>query len=150
MTIQLTFYGTVLGFALGIVLALVRLSKNPFLQTVAWTYIWAFRSIPLIVQLLFWFNIAYLYQPSSSACRSVRPSCTFDDNDRDQRDDGGGDRLALHQAAYRRRSSGPASYRSMRGSWKPLRRWESRNVGSSSGSSCHRPCARSCRTQRTR
>ena len=42
-----------------------RLSKNPVLQTVSWTYVWAFRSIPLIVQLLFWFNIAYLYQTLS-------------------------------------------------------------------------------------
>ncbi len=58
-------YGTVLGFALGIALAAARLSKNPVLQTVSWTYIWAFRSIPLIVQLLFWFNIAYLYQTLS-------------------------------------------------------------------------------------
>ena len=62
LTVQLTFYGTVLGFALGVVLALMRLSHSVVLQTVAWTYIWAFRSIPLIVQLLFWFNLAYLYQ----------------------------------------------------------------------------------------
>ncbi|WAP55211.1 amino acid ABC transporter permease [Streptomyces sp. S465] len=62
ITIQLTFYGTALGFALGIVLAFMRLSKSPFLKSVAFTYIWAFRSIPLIVQLLFWFNLTYLYQ----------------------------------------------------------------------------------------
>ncbi|MET9498047.1 amino acid ABC transporter permease [Streptomyces sp. NPDC006552] len=61
-TLQLTFYGTVLGFALGIVLAFMRLSRSRFLKTVAFGYIWAFRSIPLIVQLLFWFNLAYLYK----------------------------------------------------------------------------------------
>lgn len=65
LTVQLTVYGTVLGFALGIALAAARLSKNPVLQTISWTYVWAFRSIPLIVQLLFWFNIAYLYQSIS-------------------------------------------------------------------------------------
>ena len=32
MTLQLTFYGTVLGFALGIVLAFMRLSASPFLR----------------------------------------------------------------------------------------------------------------------
>jgi polar amino acid transport system permease protein len=64
-TIQLTVYGTVLGFALGVVIAAMRLSSSGFLQVVSWTYIWAFRSIPLIVQLLFWFNIAYLYQELS-------------------------------------------------------------------------------------
>ena len=52
-TIQLTLLGTVAGFALGLVLAAMRLSHNAFLRTVAWAYIWAFRSIPLIVQLLF-------------------------------------------------------------------------------------------------
>lgn len=61
VTLELTLYGTVLGFALGIVLALMRLSRSRFLATVSWTYVWAFRSIPLIVQLLFWFNISYLY-----------------------------------------------------------------------------------------
>ncbi|MEU7637533.1 amino acid ABC transporter permease [Streptomyces sp. NPDC039016] len=62
VTLQLTVYGTALGFALGLVLALMRLSASPFLRWVAFGYIWAFRSIPLIVQLLFWFNLAYLYQ----------------------------------------------------------------------------------------
>ncbi|MGW8380373.1 amino acid ABC transporter permease [Streptomyces sp. ODS28] len=61
-TLQLTFYGTALGFALGLVLAFMRLSASPFLKGVAYTYIWAFRSIPLIVQLLFWFNLSYLYK----------------------------------------------------------------------------------------
>ncbi|AFN64488.1 Putative amino acid ABC transporter, permease protein [Mycobacteroides abscessus subsp. abscessus] len=61
LTLRLTFYGTVLGFLLGVALAAARLSKNPVLQAISWTYVWIFRSIPLIVQLLFWFNIAYLY-----------------------------------------------------------------------------------------
>jgi len=51
----------VFGFAVGIVLALMRLSHSRFLRTVSWGYVWAFRSIPLIVQIIFWFNISYLY-----------------------------------------------------------------------------------------
>jgi polar amino acid transport system permease protein len=62
LTIQLTFWGTLFGFGLGIVLAAARLSHNPVLEVLSWSYVWAFRSIPLIVQLLFWFNIGYLYQ----------------------------------------------------------------------------------------
>ncbi|WP_172384346.1 amino acid ABC transporter permease [Streptomyces sp. MNP-20] len=62
VTLQLTVYGTALGFALGLVVALMRLSSSPLLSGVAWLYVWAFRSIPLIVQLLFWFNLAYLYE----------------------------------------------------------------------------------------
>ncbi|MFI7275254.1 amino acid ABC transporter permease [Streptomyces sp. NPDC049879] len=62
LTVQLTLYGTLLGFALGVVLGLMRLSRSVVLRGVAWAYVWAFRSIPLIVQLLFWFNLAYLYR----------------------------------------------------------------------------------------
>ncbi|MEW2395158.1 amino acid ABC transporter permease [Streptomyces sp. NPDC046862] len=61
VTLQLTAYATVLGFLLGTVLAFMRLSHSPVLQTVAWTYIWIFRSIPMIVQLVFWFNLSALY-----------------------------------------------------------------------------------------
>ncbi|MFG2642051.1 amino acid ABC transporter permease [Streptomyces sp. NPDC048370] len=62
VTLQLTAYATVLGFLLGTVLAFMRLSHSPVLQTVAWTYIWIFRSIPMIVQLVFWFNLSALYE----------------------------------------------------------------------------------------
>jgi len=61
LTVRLTLYGTVIGFALGVVLALMRLSQSPLLAGAAWVYVWAFRSIPLIVQLLFWYNLAILY-----------------------------------------------------------------------------------------
>ncbi|MEU9856288.1 amino acid ABC transporter permease [Streptomyces sp. NPDC047974] len=62
VTLQLTAYATVLGFLLGTVLAFMRLSSSPVLQTVAWSYIWIFRSIPMIVQLVFWFNLSALYE----------------------------------------------------------------------------------------
>ncbi|MGC5039077.1 amino acid ABC transporter permease [Streptomyces sp. DT190] len=62
VTLQLTAYATVLGFLLGTVLAFMRLSRSPVLQTVAWAYIWVFRSIPMIVQLVFWFNLSALYK----------------------------------------------------------------------------------------
>ncbi|MFC5803343.1 amino acid ABC transporter permease [Streptomyces formicae] len=62
VTLQLTAYATVLGFLLGTVLAFMRLSRSPVLRTVAWTYVWIFRSIPMIVQLVFWFNLGALYR----------------------------------------------------------------------------------------
>ncbi|GAT79998.1 amino acid ABC transporter permease [Streptomyces sp. F-3] len=62
VTLQLTAYVTVLSFLLGTVLAFMRLSRSPVLQTVAWTYVWIFRSIPMIVQLVFWFNLSALYE----------------------------------------------------------------------------------------
>jgi polar amino acid transport system permease protein len=62
MTIKLTLITAVLGFALGTVLALMRLSRSPLLRAVSWGYTWVFRSVPLILQLLLWYNLAYLYQ----------------------------------------------------------------------------------------
>ncbi|MGW6912333.1 amino acid ABC transporter permease [Kitasatospora sp. NPDC054939] len=62
LTLELTLYGTALGFLLGAVVAAMRLSRSAVLQTIAWAYVWAFRSIPLIVQLVFWFNLSYLYK----------------------------------------------------------------------------------------
>jgi polar amino acid transport system permease protein len=61
LTVWLTALVTVLGFALGIVLAVMRLADNPVMKTVSWVYVWLFRSTPLLVQLIFWFNIGYLF-----------------------------------------------------------------------------------------
>ncbi|WP_158375947.1 amino acid ABC transporter permease [Cellulosimicrobium cellulans] len=60
-TVRLTAVAAVIGFGLGTVLALMRLSRSPLLQSVSWAYSWVFRSVPLILQLLLWYNLAYLY-----------------------------------------------------------------------------------------
>jgi polar amino acid transport system permease protein len=61
LTLILTATGMGIGIALGIVLALMRLSANPIVSSVSWSYIWFFRGTPLLVQLIFWYNIAALY-----------------------------------------------------------------------------------------
>ena len=61
VTIQLTVLAMVAGIALGIVLAVMRLSQNPVLRTVGWFYIWLFRGTPVLVQLLIWFNLALFF-----------------------------------------------------------------------------------------
>ncbi|MGV9360164.1 amino acid ABC transporter permease [Amycolatopsis sp. NPDC003731] len=65
LTLELTLFGVVAGFLLGTVLALLRISRNPLLRAVSWTYTWIFRSVPLILQLLFWYNLAILYNEVS-------------------------------------------------------------------------------------
>lgn len=60
-TLRLTAVAAIIGFGLGTVLALMRLSRSPLLQWVSWAYTWVFRSVPLILQLLLWYNLAYLY-----------------------------------------------------------------------------------------
>lgn len=61
LTILLTVVSMTAGIALGTVLAVMRLSKNPILSTISRGYIWFFRGTPLLVQLIFWYNIAALY-----------------------------------------------------------------------------------------
>ncbi|MBB4985418.1 amino acid ABC transporter permease [Streptomyces nymphaeiformis] len=61
LTLWLTVLVTALGFVLGTLLAVLRLSANPVLRWVSWGYVWFFRSTPILVQLLFWFNIGVLY-----------------------------------------------------------------------------------------
>nr|WP_268811107.1 amino acid ABC transporter permease [Williamsia sterculiae] len=61
LTVQLTVYGAVLGFAGGVVLAVMRQSPNPLLRATSWSFIWLFRSIPLLVQILFWGFLGALY-----------------------------------------------------------------------------------------
>lgn len=45
-----------LGVVLGLVSALMRMSKNPLLNVPANFYVWFFRGTPLLLQLLFWYN----------------------------------------------------------------------------------------------
>ena len=60
-TIWLTAAAMAGGIALGIVLALMRLSANPLLRGAAWIYVWVFRGTPLLTQLLIWGNIGALF-----------------------------------------------------------------------------------------
>lgn len=64
-TLKLTVIAGTLGFLLGFVLALMRLSSSALLVGVAWTFSWIFRSTPLLVQLLLWYNLGYLYEKIS-------------------------------------------------------------------------------------
>ncbi|MGO9823615.1 MAG: amino acid ABC transporter permease [Solirubrobacteraceae bacterium] len=61
VTIELTVASMVVGITLGVVLAVMRLSPNPIVSGASWLYIWFFRGTPLLVQILFWYNIAALF-----------------------------------------------------------------------------------------
>ena len=61
VTLEVKAYSGILALIGGVIIALFRLSKNAFLATVGWVYVWFFRSIPLIVILLFIFNSSALY-----------------------------------------------------------------------------------------
>lgn len=61
VTIQLTFFAMVFGVLLGALLAVMRLTDNPVLNSVAWVYVWIFRGTPVYVQLVFWGLFSTLY-----------------------------------------------------------------------------------------
>jgi len=61
-TVWITGAAMAIGIALGIVLAVMRMSPNPVVKTVAWLYIWFFRGTPVLVQLVFWAYLAQLYR----------------------------------------------------------------------------------------
>jgi polar amino acid transport system permease protein len=46
---------------LGTVVALMRTSSNPVLRWVSWAYIWVFRGLPVLLQILLWYNIALVF-----------------------------------------------------------------------------------------
>jgi polar amino acid transport system permease protein len=60
-TIVLTAASMALAMVLGLILAVMRLSSNIPLRTAAFLYIWVFRGTPVLVQLLFWYNLGALY-----------------------------------------------------------------------------------------
>ncbi|MFF3614604.1 amino acid ABC transporter permease [Streptomyces sp. NPDC002580] len=60
-TLLLTFLSMVIGIGGGILLAVMRLSKNPVTSSIAWFYIWFFRGTPVLVQLVVWFNLGLVF-----------------------------------------------------------------------------------------
>lgn len=60
-TIVITVLAELIGIAGGLLLALGRLSANPVLRVGASAYIWLFRGVPVLVQLIFWFNLGLVF-----------------------------------------------------------------------------------------
>jgi polar amino acid transport system permease protein len=61
VTLELTVLSMLVGIVLGVILASMRRSPNPLVSGASWLYIWFFRGTPLLVQLVFWYNIAALF-----------------------------------------------------------------------------------------
>lgn len=56
LTVALTLASFAVGMVLGLVIALMRQSRIGPVRWIAWVYIWIFRAIPTLVQLLFVWN----------------------------------------------------------------------------------------------
>src|SRR6266576_2958992 len=75
VTLQITLVAIVVGIVLGTIIAVCRLSKNSALSTIAAGYVTLFRSIPLVMVLL-WFQLV-LVPP---VVRWFFPKANFDLN----------------------------------------------------------------------
>ena len=70
LTIELTIIAMIIGAAGAVMLAMMRLSNNLVLSSIAWVYIWFFRGTPVYVQILIWGISEPCIRNYSSECRS--------------------------------------------------------------------------------
>jgi polar amino acid transport system permease protein len=60
-TLLMTICAMTVGIGLGVVIAVMRLSDNPILRSVAWLYTWFFRAVPRLVLLFIFSNLGVLW-----------------------------------------------------------------------------------------
>ncbi len=80
-TLQLTVYSMVIAIVLGVTLAVMRLSPNPVVKSVAWVYLWLFRGTPVYVQLVFWGLIGVIYKTIDIGIPFTEPWVSFNTQD---------------------------------------------------------------------
>ncbi|CAN7719251.1 amino acid ABC transporter permease [Rhizobium sp. LjRoot258] len=61
VSLGLTVVAMILGVALGLVIAIARMSDDKLASSFASLFIWFFRGTPLLVQLIFWYNMSTLF-----------------------------------------------------------------------------------------
>jgi len=67
VTLGLTVVAMIIGTAIGLVLAIARMSNDTLFSSLAGLFIWFFRGTPLLVQLIFWYNLSTLFPEISIA-----------------------------------------------------------------------------------
>ncbi|WP_457298418.1 amino acid ABC transporter permease [Phyllobacterium sp. P5_D12] len=60
-TLVMTVVAMAVGIVLGVVIAIMRISGNPVLSSIAVGYVWVFRGAPALLQLMLWFNLALIF-----------------------------------------------------------------------------------------
>lgn len=61
VTLWLTVLSMLIGSIGGAVLAMMSIARFPAIKAASAAYVWVFRGTPLLVQLIFWFNIALVF-----------------------------------------------------------------------------------------
>lgn len=60
LTISITAGAAAIGLAGGLIVAMGRMSENPLIRVIATGYVNLFRALPLLVQILIWYNLGTL------------------------------------------------------------------------------------------
>ena len=60
-TLVLAVVAQVSAIIIGVIIALMRISKNPVAQAFAAGYTWLFRGLPVLLQILLWYNLALIF-----------------------------------------------------------------------------------------
>lgn len=76
ITLMLTVVSLLGSVVLGTVLAAMRISHNVVLNAIAGAYVWFFRGTPLLVQVVFWFNLG-LFLPQIGVLGFAIPTNTL-------------------------------------------------------------------------
>lgn len=61
VSLGLSVVAMAIGIALGLMLAIARMSSDRLASSAAVLFIWFFRGTPLLVQLIFWYNLSTLF-----------------------------------------------------------------------------------------
>lgn len=80
-TLELTAIAMALGIVGGTLLAVAQLSRVPVISWGSRTYVWFLRGTPLLVQILFWYNIGALVPDFAIGVPGAEPLLQIDTND---------------------------------------------------------------------
>lgn len=72
-TLRVAVAGIILATLLGVIIGILRLSKNFFLKNITGIYVEIFRNLPILVQLLFWYSLTKFVLPQPAASLNPIP-----------------------------------------------------------------------------
>jgi polar amino acid transport system permease protein len=100
VTLGLTVVAMAIGVVIGLLLGIARMSNDRLASSLAGLYIWFFRGTPLLVQLIFWYNLSTLFPEISLAIPFGPTLVSWNTNDLITPMTAAIAGLALNEAAY--------------------------------------------------
>jgi len=99
-TIQLTFIIMVIAVVIGTLVAIMKLSPSRLLSIPASAFVWFFRGVPALVQLILWFNLSLVVREISLTLPWIGTVFRYETNDFMTPFFSAVLGLALHEAGY--------------------------------------------------